>query len=176
MGISLQDQLLKAGLIDSHKAKTVRTQKKKQKRSGKKSEEVVAKELADKAQHEKQLRDRELNLQKQEQAKQKEIMAQVALMIEQNQIDLQDGEIAYNFQDQNLLKKIYVNSEVQQQLSQGLLAIVKNNANYAVVAADIAEKIQQRHPESVIMRNRKEDKSAQEDEYAGYEVPDDLTW
>ena len=76
---SLQDQLLKAGMVDEKKAKKIKKDKRKQARQTPKGQTVVneARELAKQAQAEKSARDREINRQQQAVAERKAIAAQI---------------------------------------------------------------------------------------------------
>ena len=98
---TLQDQLLKAGLVDE---KTIKQAKKEQHAAQQKvaknkrhveADEVklaAQKALADKAEH-----DRLLNQQRHEQATQRAIAAQIRQLIESHRQSRGDGNVAYNF-------------------------------------------------------------------------------
>ena len=180
--LSLQEQLLKSGLVSSAKAKTIKTEKHKQQQAQRHHNiEIVdeAKLLAQKTQAEKIERDRLLNLQQQEQAKQKEIYAQIKQMIEQNQvpIDTRNAEIAYHFTDAPKVKTLYVTETLRDQLAKGKLAIVKSETGYALVSSEIAQKIKERDDKRVLAWNEpKSDVEVADDPYAAFEIPDDLMW
>ena len=85
--LSLQEQLLKSGLVSSARAKSVKSDKLKQTQQLRKNNVIVvdeAKELAKKAQTEKADRDRELNQLRTQQEEQKHLIAQVKQLIELN--------------------------------------------------------------------------------------------
>lgn len=178
--LSLQEQLLKSGLVSAAKAKSVKSDKRKQTQQQRKNKiEVVdeAKELAQKAQAEKIERDRELNQLRRQQEEQKELAAQIKQIIELNRLPLDAEGLVYNFTDNNKVKRLYVSEAMREQIAQGRQAIVKHGQHYAVVSAEVARKIQQRDAGSVIVFNEsiKVD-DAIEDAYAEYQVPDDLIW
>jgi hypothetical protein len=180
MKLSLQEQLLKSGLVSAAQAKSVKSDKRKQTQQQRKNKvEVVdeAKELAQKAQAEKIERDRELNQLRRQQEEQKETAAQIKQLIELNR-QPQDAEgLAYNFTDGNKVKRLYVSEAMRDQIAQGRQAIVKYGLQYEVVSAEVAKKIQSRDAASVIVFNE-QDKTADavDDPYAAYQVPDDLIW
>jgi len=124
---SLQDQLLKAGLIDKNKANKASKDKQKQanlaRRSGAKTDNAV-KRQAQQERDRKLARDRELNLQKQQASSQKAIAAQVKQLIEMNCLDRNQGEIPYSFIYKNKVKNIVVTADMKNQLTLGRLAIV----------------------------------------------------
>jgi len=179
--LSLQEQLLKSGLVSSAKAKNVKSDKYKQEQLKRNNNITVvdeAKELVQKALAEKVERDRELNLQIKQQEQQKHLQAQVKQLIELNKQPRDDEGLAYNFTDNNKVKTLYVSEAMRDSIVKGRLAIVKLANNYEVVAAEIAYKISQRDAASVIVHYEQGTESAdnKDDPYAAYEIPDDLMW
>lgn len=176
---SLQDQLLKAGLSNQSNVKKLKADKRKQAKQQKHQKQPVvdeAKEQLKKTQALQQEKDRELNKKRQQEAEQKQIQAQVKQLIEQNQLK-QDAEgEAFNFTDQNKVKTIYLADDHREQISKGILAIVKYQQTYAVVHYSVAEKISIRDSQSVILLNTKDEQTDENDPYAEYQVPDDLVW
>jgi len=182
MGISLQEQLLKAGLVNQKKAQEIQKQKSKaakQQRSGKLSPEAeeAARIAARKAQEEKAARDRELNRQRQEELKRKEIAAQVRQLIEEHRLPLKGGEDPYNFVDGPTLKRLYVTPEIRQGLAKGKYLIVRLGDRYEVVPAMAADKIRERDPKALVAPSAAPAAATEEDDYyARFQVPDDLMW
>ena len=180
MANSLQDQLLKAGLVDGKKAKQVKQAKKKQKKQQRKSGAQVLdenKQAAEQSRAEKVERDRELNHQRDEEAQIKAIVAQIKQLIEMNRLSKGEGDVAFNFVDGKKIKKIFVSDEVQKQLSKGRLAIVSLNDQYEIVPTPVAEKIRLRDSSSIILCNETVVIEDDEDDYyADYKIPDDLMW
>lgn len=178
---SLQDQLLKAGLIDGKKAKQASKAKRKAKKVQHKSNTIAVdetKEAVAKANAEKLERDRKLNEELKAEADRKAINAQIKQLIEMNAQPKEGGrdEVAYNFTDGKKIAKVYVSPRIQQQLSLGRLAIVKINDSYELVPAIIADKISQRDEAVVLSQNTADETLDDEDPYADYEIPDDLMW
>jgi uncharacterized protein YaiL (DUF2058 family) len=180
MKLSLQEQLLKSGLVSAAKAKSVKSDKRKQTQQQRKNGvETVdeAKELAQKAQAEKIERDRELNLLRQQQEEQKQLAAQVKQIIELNRLPRDAEGLAYNFTDNNKVKRLYVSEAMRDQLAQGRQAIVKFGPEYEVVLAEVAKKIQSRDASAVIVFNEQDTATGVvDDPYAEYQIPDDLIW
>lgn len=181
--LSLQEQLLKSGLVSAAKAKSVKSDKIKQSRQQRNNNITVvdeAKELALKAQAEKAERDRELNQLRQQQEEQKNIAAQIKQLIELNRLPLDQDGIAYRFNDHNKIKTLYVSEAMREQIVAGKLAIVKLGQCYEVVAENVAKKISQRDPASVIVDNQQLagaiNVDSKDDPYAEYQIPDDLIW
>lgn len=179
--LSLQEQLLKSGLASSAQAKAVKTEKRKQTQQQRKNNVVAvdeAKVLALKAQAEKIERDRELNQLRKQQDAQKELAAQVRQLIELTRLAQDANGVAYNFNDNNKVKTLYVSNTMREHLIKGSLAIVRLGQGYEVVPADAASKISARDPACVVVHNQQsasaDDK--QDDPYAAYQIPDDLMW
>ena len=176
--MSLQDQLLKAGLVDqkkASKAKKAKHQQAKKKQKNKIETVDEAKLAAEKAQAEKVARDRELNAQRKAEAEQKALAAQVRQLIEMNRQPT-EGDLAYSFTDGSLVKNIYVNETQQKQLSNGRLCIVKLDEGYELIPTTVAEKIRQRDENTEILSNQPPEEPDEDDPYADYQVPDDLMW
>lgn len=178
MSNSLQNQLLKIGLVDEKKVKQVKKEKHKKARQQSKKAVVVdeAARLAQQAAAEKAERDRELNRLRKAEAEQKALAAQVRQLIETNRLSREEGEIAYNFSDGAKVKRLYVTEKMQRQLGLGRLAIVRLDEQYELVPTAVAEKIRQRDEYSVILCNEPDQQSDDDDPYADYQIPDDLMW
>ncbi|WP_158970149.1 DUF2058 domain-containing protein [Paraglaciecola sp. L3A3] len=189
MALSLQEQLLKAGLADKKKAKQVRQQKHKQAKAKQKHNLVEtneAKLAAEKVAEAKKAKDRELNQQAKLEAEKKAIVAQIKQLIEANKQRKTGGskgqeDVVCNFTDGTLIKRMYVSPAVQKQITQGKLAVVKLGAGYELVPMPVANKIAERDESSVVYRadniSAEDQKSSEEDDWYGdYEIPDDLNW
>lgn len=180
MGNPFQEQLLKAGLVTKkqvHKAKQEQNKQKKQQRSNK---EKIVDEVALKARQaaeEKVKHDRELNKKKQNQARQKAVSAEINQLITDNLITRDDScEVIYNFEHNKKVKRIYVNNDQKQQIVLGKLGIARIEGRYELVTKTIAEKIAQRNAKRVVIYSSEQKTADENDPYAAYEIPDDLTW
>lgn len=176
---SLQEQLLKSGVIDKKKAKSVEKEKRKKNKKIPKGQKQIneAAEQAAINHKEKVEKDRELNRQLKEKADLKAISAQIKQLIKVNRVDRNHGDVAYQFTDKNTIKKIYVTAALVTQLSNGRLAIVKLEDRYELVPSPVAEKIAQRDESLVVQKNEvKKSSGSEDDPYADYQIPDDLMW
>jgi uncharacterized protein YaiL (DUF2058 family) len=151
--LTLQEQMLKAGLVNEKKLKKA---KKGSKKSRTQAREVKA---AVEEQKQQQLeRDKALSEQQKEQKLSKEVKAQVKQLVQMNKLDLGTGEIKYNFTD-------------------GILAIARFEESYAVIPSGVADKITQRDERTIIDQNVRSEETVDEDDpYADFVVPDDLMW
>jgi len=177
---SLQDQLLNAGLSNKTKAKQIRTEKRKQSKKQHKNKIVVedeTKQLVQETKAKQLEKDRLLNQQRNEEAEKKQIANQILQLIELNKVAKDEEGLAYNFTDQNKVKIIYVTEDCKTKIISGRLAIVKSKSNYEVVDTRVAEKIKQRNESIVIVQfTEQSDEQDSDDDYQGFEVPDDLMW
>lgn len=182
---SLQDQLLKAGLVDTKKAKQVSKEKRKQTNVARRSKEAPVdetKEAIKKAQIEKQQKDKELNLNLKAEADKKSIAAQVIQLIQHYKIKRIAGEIDYNFKDDNKVKTLRVDKTTSDEIIRGRLCIAKLADKYELIPKPIADKIRERDMKAVVVYNEKsanQEKAitdADDDYYSQFEIPDDLMW
>ncbi len=177
--LSLQDQLLKAGLTSNAKAKQIKTEKRKQTQKQRKNKvEIVdeAKQLAQKAKAKQIEKDRLLNEQRNKEAEKKQIANQIIQLIDLNKLAKSDDGVAYNFTDKNIVKVIYISGEIRNSIISGKLAIVKSGTRYEVVPSKVAEKIKQRDEQTIIVSFVDTSEMSEDNEYQGFEVPDDLMW
>lgn len=200
---SLQDQLMGAGLIDSKKAKKITNENRKQKKVQKKSRDdslSEAQTAAKQAQREKIKRDQALNNKLNSDAQQKSITAQVIQLINHYKLERKRGDISYNFSDRAVIKKMLVSDEMSKEITRGRLCIARLSDSYELIPKPIADKIRERDPDSIVVYNEKPklspssnattaDKAStaigseaepalesDDDYYAQFEIPDDLTW
>ena len=176
--LTLQEQMLKAGLVSSKKVAKVQRTAKKSRVQAREAREAV--EENKKAQLE---RDRQLSEQQKQAVLAKEFKAQVKQLIEMNRITVAKGNITFNFTDGNLIKKIEVDKQTQTQLINGRLAIArlvinaKGDCDYAIIPAVVADKIAQRDADSIVLNSAlSQEEQDEDDPYADFKIPDDLMW
>lgn len=176
--LTLQEQMLKAGLVTSKKVAKVQRTAKKSRVQAREAREAV--EENKKAQLE---RDKQLSEQQKQAVLSKELKAQVKQLIEMNRITISKGNIDFNFTDNNLIKKVVVDKVTQSQLINGRLAIARllTDANgepqYAIIPAVVADKIAQRDADSIVLNSAlSQEEQDEDDPYADFKVPDDLMW
>ncbi|WP_326518557.1 DUF2058 domain-containing protein [Acinetobacter sp. CAAS 2-6] len=174
---ALQAQLLKAGLVDNKKAKKLSKQAQHEQRTGQNNEAELKAEL-EKAQQEKLAKDQALNQEKQRQLEEKALKASIVQMINQHKIRDTDGEISYQFIDEDKIKKVYINQQIYNALVAGSLVIAKDQDRYACLPKALAERINEKMQGFIIVDNseKNEQTTDEEDPYAAYVIPDDLMW
>jgi uncharacterized protein YaiL (DUF2058 family) len=177
--VSLQEQFLKAGLVDKNKVKLANQEKSKQKkverRTGTQSVDE-ARLAALETQRKHAERARELNAQRDAAAAQKAIVAQIAQLVQKNRQSKGAGDIAYNFTHDNKIERIYVSAAVQAHLMAGRLVIVCQGGATELVPRIIADKIAERDASLVVRVNKTSTEIDADDPYAAFQIPDDLMW
>lgn len=176
--LTLQEQMLKAGLVSSKKLEKVQRTAKKSRVQAREAREAV--EVNKQTQIE---RDKELSEQQKQATLAKEYKAQIKQLIEMNRIVIAKGDISFNFTDGNLIKKITVDKTTQKQLVNGRLAIARlvaeagRESEYAIIPAVVANKIMQRDASYIVFSGELTQEAKDEDDpYADFVVPDDLMW
>jgi len=181
MNNPFQEQLLKAGLVTKqqvHKAQKDKHKKNKQNHSNKNSQKPDEAALkSQQAAKDKADRDRELNRKKEDHARKKAISAEINQLILKHRIERpEDCDLVYNFQHRNKVMRIYINNDLKQKMMQGSLVIARIDGRYELVPESIAKKIQQRNENRVVLFDEQDKAVNEDDPYADYQIPDDLTW
>jgi len=175
----LQEQLLKAGLVNKAKAAQVVREQTKQ-RQGKtpappSTEQVDAQRL----QVERAERDRALAAERNAQSRANEQRAQVRQIVEMHKVK-REGEIAYRFTDGDMIKSLLVNEPLRAQLANGTLVIVRHDSGYELLPRPAADKVYDRDAAMIVLDHGRVEAIAQtsgDDEYyKQFQVPDDLIW
>lgn len=126
--VSLQEQLMKAGLLDKKKAKKVHHEKRqKNKEAGRAGGTVVDETRLAVLQEQQRNREivRELNAKRDAEARKKELRAQIRQMVAQSRQSKGGGDIAYNYTFGTKIERIHVSAAVRDQLAAGQLVIVR---------------------------------------------------
>jgi uncharacterized protein YaiL (DUF2058 family) len=178
--LSLQEQLQKSGLVNDAKAKQIKTEKRKQEKQQRNQGQIKVDELKldlDQTRINQAERDRELNHLRKQAEDHKALTAQIRQLVELNRIAEDKDGIAYQFSDENKIKKVYVANTLREALIQGRAGIVRFNGGYEIVPVDIARKIQERDAGSLVLLNQENQLVASADDpYADFQIPDNLIW
>ena len=174
---ALQAQLLKAGLVDNKKAKKLNKQTQHEHRTGQ-SNQAELKANIEKNKLDKLEKDQALNQEKQRLLEEKALKAAIIQMISQHKIKEFEGDIAYQFIDDNKVKKVYISQTIYNALVSGSLVIAKDQESYAYLPKALADKINQKMEGFILVNHaqNKEQTTDEEDPYAAYVIPDDLMW
>ena len=182
MSNPFQDQLLKAGLVNKKQVKKANQEKARSNKKRRQKNEHVVDEVKLKVQQttqDKAKRDRALNQKKEEQAKNKAISSEVNQLITGSLIERDEScDIVYNFEHQKKVNRIYINMDMKEKIISGQLGIARIEGRYELVPAAIAEKIRQRNDKRIIIFEKQSTEQTinEDDPYADYQIPDNLTW
>lgn len=173
----MQEQLLKAGLVDKNKAKAISREQARDKKQNARQAVVDDSKLeAQRLLAERAERDRQLAAEQKSKLHIQELQAQIRQIIEHYK-QKRDGDIAYSFSDSGKVKNLYVNERLRAQLSKGHLVIVRHGNGYELVPRVAAEKIRERDDRCIILDHGVAASDAAEDDpYKDFPVPDDLIW
>ncbi|MET0962376.1 MAG: DUF2058 domain-containing protein [Noviherbaspirillum sp.] len=177
--VSLQEQFLKAGLVDKNKVKQANQEKSRQKKVERRTGAASVDEArlaALETQRKNAERAREHNAQRDAAATRKAITAQIAEMVQKNRQSKGAGDIAYNFTHGNKIERIYVSAAVQAHLMAGRLVIVCHGGSTELVPRTIADKIGERDASLVVRVAKTSSEVDADDPYAAFKIPDDLMW
>jgi uncharacterized protein YaiL (DUF2058 family) len=178
---SLQDQLLKSGLVNKQKAKQVQTEKRRKAKQKKKkgAVEVSDVQLAVNKQKEQQ---KQLDLDKNRET-QAELDARAAhgkliQMIAQHCEKDYQGDIDYHFTYDKKVKRIAINEKTQWGLINGSLAICVLNEEFYLINKEAAAKLSEIDASVLVSLHEKVEASEieEDDPYAEFAIPDDLMW
>ena len=190
----LQEQLLKAGLVNKAKAAQVVREQSKQ-RHGKAPAPPAGEQVdAQRLQAERAERDRQLSAERNAQARAHERRAQIRQIVEAHKVK-REGEITYRFSDGDSIRSVLVNTSLRAQLASGTLVIVRHEQGYELLPRVAVDKVRERDAGMIVLDHAPMEpapldrapmdqaeaaasgSAADEDDYyRQFPVPDDLVW
>lgn len=177
----LQDQLLKAGLVNKAKVNQVAREQTRQKQ-GKTPPAPPRDDAIDAArlQAERAERDRALAAERNAQNRAAELRAQVRQIVDTHKVK-RSGELDYRFTHGNAIKSLLVNETMRSQLASGALVIVALGERYELLPRAAADKVRERDASVIVLDHAQPatgSTPASDDDayYSQFEVPDDLMW
>ena len=156
MGLSLQDQLLKAGIADKKQAKKAKHEKRAKRKKTKGKKATPEMNQAQQAQLAQAKRSQELNRQLNQEKVKLEKLSQVRQLIETNRLELDKYEEPYYFKVGKKIKKLYVNEDITKKLSRGELSIVSFDDLLEIVPDKVAQQIAERDQNSLVVFHKNE--------------------
>ncbi|MBC8442303.1 MAG: DUF2058 family protein [Deltaproteobacteria bacterium] len=151
MGLSLQDQLLKAGIADKKQAKKAKHEKRAKRKENKGKKAIPEINQAQQNHLAQAKRSQDLNRQLNQEKERLEKLSQVRQLIETNRLGLDKYEEPYYFKVGKKIKKLYVNEDITKKLSRGELAIVSFDDLFEIVPDKVARQIADRDQNSLIV-------------------------
>lgn len=183
MSDSLRDQLVKSGLAREQDARRATTEKRQKRRGGKKGRQKAADgpedeaaRLAAQREADKRARDRTLNRRREEERRRQADEHAAREMVIAREVP-HDGEVAFNFQHGERVRKIQVSEAQRRELAAGRLAIARTRGRYRLIPAEIVDRVRARAPFLIAWTAADAGAGEPEDPaYADFPVPDDLMW
>jgi uncharacterized protein YaiL (DUF2058 family) len=178
----LQEQLLKAGLVNKNKLDQVVRQQQKA-RTGKATPVTSAEAEAvdaERLRQERAERDRALESQRRSEREAAERIAQVRQIIETHRVKAgDDGD--YRFEHAGLIRSLRTGASQRSLLGRGALVVVRSGESYALVSGEIGERLRGIDPAVICVDHARTELRAppadSDDEfYSRFQVPDDLVW
>ncbi len=166
MGLSIQEQLLKAGLVDKKQAKKAdhekRVKNKKKRKLGDSFEDRDKLRLQQQ-QAERAKQDQKLNAERNQQAQQKADLAAAQQLVAANHIAVEEGDDNYHYVDAaGKIKRIQVQQDIADKLANGRLGLALHNEETVLVTAETVTKVLKRDKDLILAYN---DPAEIEDEY-----------
>lgn len=174
--MSLRDELLKAGLVPSDKAKNLESETRKREHETKKNKALSAEEAARQAEARRQAeveatrkreQDRQLNLKREAEKHRREQAARARQLIDGHRLNDPASELPYNFQDGRFIRSVRVTPAQRKALAMGRIGIVRGDRSqydFPLVPRETAVKLGEFAPERVLLLY---------DESSGDEAEDD---
>ncbi|MEI6897677.1 MAG: DUF2058 domain-containing protein [Psychromonas sp.] len=178
---SLQEQLMKSGLINKQKAQQAQTEKRRKAKQKKKKGtlEISQAQYAVNAKKEQQKKqdlqkNKAVQISLDERASHGKLIQMIAQHCEKNY----QGEIDYHFTYAAKVKRIAINETTQRNLVNGLLAICVLNDEFYLINKEATEKLTKIDASVLVALHEKVDVEAldEDDPYAEFTIPDDLVW
>lgn len=170
MSDSLKEQLMKAGFKE-----TPRAPKKNKINAHQAHQQKKATEARNKAQKAKAEADRLAAIATEKKA----LKAKIRKLIEDNKIEKYRGDLAHSYLVGKRIKQIFVTESVRNQLLASEIVITRLNGTTYLVPAETGEQILILNPQWALFKPGQDNNAGEDDtddEYADYQVPDDLQW
>lgn len=176
----LHDQLLKAGLVKKAQVAQAAREQNRQLHSKKPPALSDEQREAERVRLARVERDRALAAERNAQAQVNEQRAQARQIVEAQQVQAR-GEIEYRFVDGDAIRSVQVDVELRTQLAKGALVIARHRDGYALLPRAAVDKVRARDAALIVLDHASGETAAEpaaddDDWYARFKVPDDLTW
>ncbi len=157
MGLSLQEQLLNAGLVDKKQMKKADHEKRVKNRKKRKigdSFEDRDKLRLQQQQAERAKQDQKLNAERNQQAQQKADQAAAQQLIATNQLPVEEGDVGYHYVDAGgKIKRILVIQDIADKLANGRIGLAMHNGEFVLVSAETVMKVLKRDKDLILAYN-----------------------
>ena len=174
--MSLQEQLLKAGLVSAGDLKKQEQEARKRFHESKKDKAIATAKANRKAEEQRHLEqelarkrdhDRQLNREREAQKKLREERARARQLIASHRLNDSAADIPYNFMDGSYIRFVRVTPQQQIQLAKGRLGIVRSfdsDYDFPLVPRETALKLADSFSDRVLLLNPKGDSTGDQEE------------
>jgi len=109
-------------------------------------------------------------------AERKRVKAEIKTIIEADKIEQTTGESVHSYQVGKRIKQMFVSEPIQKQLVSGDLVITRLNGSTYLIPAETGKRVKALNPDWVVIVPAADTATDGGDEYADFQVPDDLKW
>lgn len=178
--MSLRDELLKAGLVPSDKARKLDSETRKREHEVKKNKALSAEQMARQAEARRQAeaeaahkreQDRQLNLKREAEKQRRERTARARQLIDSHRLNDPAAEFPYNFQEGRFIRSIRVTSAQRKALAMGRIGIVRGDRSqydFSLAPREIAVKLSEFAPERVLLLYEESSGDEAEDDWGDW--------
>lgn len=107
----------------------------------------------------------------------KEKKQQITALIEADAVKDHKGDAVYSYMAGNKVRQMFVSEECRQKLANSELVITRLNGNTWLIPPATGEAILAINPEWAVISNKDNPESGStDDDYAEFQIPDDLQW
>jgi len=170
---SLQDQLLKSGIATEEQLKKPKPKPKHKGKSKAKPQKKPAQSPVKATQAERKPVEEPKTLGK-------ALRTEIKQLLKAHKLNDKTGEIPYNYVIAGQVKRFFINEKQQTELKAGKMVIVNWNTISYLIGTEAEQALRKLHPTievaSVSEPEKTVEKKQENDPYAKYEIPDDLSW
>lgn len=176
MSDSLREQMLQAGFKETKKARPKNAKSNAGK--NKKGAGAHAKNHNTNKQGNNQpsTMERENIAQREAVAERKRVKAEIKTIIDGCKVENTKGEMAHGYLVGKRIKQMFVNEELKNKLVSGELVITRLNGSTFLIPSAEGEKVKKLNPDWVVITPTADGANDIDDDYADFQVPDDLQW
>lgn len=111
-------------------------------------------------------------------AERKKLKAQIKELIDNNKLENWKGEVAYRYTVEKRIRELYVNEAAHKHLTDRNVAITRLNGDTYLIPIETANEVIHINPQWSVFNavEASDEQSNEDDEYAEFQVPDDLQW
>lgn len=109
-------------------------------------------------------------------AERKRIKAEIKAIIDASKTDNTKGELAHSYLVGKRIKQMFISEECKNKLVSGELVITRLNGGTFLIPAEEGEKVKALNPDWVVITPSSDGSNDIDDDYADFQVPDDLQW